>query len=313
MNKPFLILLLFIKLFAFSQNLVPNPSFEDTIYCPTNSGELIATKFWYSPTAGTSDYFNRCSDQNIGIKIPNTGLGYQNTSGNGYTGMQIFFDPYGADWIEYIQVQLIEPLKADYLYNFSFLINLANTSNYAIEKIGAWMTPNSVVSNSTSKLFSSPPTVQNVNGYLKDTLNWMTVSGQFIANGVERYLTIGSYSDTINLDTISIDSGNGSIISYYYIDSIALTEITPKIDIPNIFTPNNDGANDICTYKQIEGVMDFNISVLNRWGNLVYYDENNFLWDGTDRNGKLLSAGTYYYILNYNHSMIKKGFIQLIR
>jgi hypothetical protein len=103
---------------AFTQNLVPNPSFEDTVYCPNNSGQLTATKFWYSPTAGTSDYFNRCSDQINGLQIPYTGLGYQNTLGNSYAGMQIFFDPFGSDWIEYIQVQLNEPLKPYCLYNF---------------------------------------------------------------------------------------------------------------------------------------------------------------------------------------------------
>jgi hypothetical protein len=33
-----------------AQNLVPNPSFEDTIHCPTDYGYITQAKEWFNPT-----------------------------------------------------------------------------------------------------------------------------------------------------------------------------------------------------------------------------------------------------------------------
>ena len=69
-------------------------------------------------------------------------------------------------------------------------------------------------------------------------------------------------------------------------------------DLPNVFTPDNDGINDIykpLPYKFVEKI-DF--KVFNRWGNLVFETSDPEInWDGTDiSTGKKLSNGIYYYI-----------------
>lgn len=68
--------------------------------------------------------------------------------------------------------------------------------------------------------------------------------------------------------------------------------------VPNAFTPNNDGTNDVF---QVFG-KDFNkfeIQVLNRWGEVVYYSENKEeTWDGTYR-GKSLPTDIYVCIIKY--------------
>ena len=55
-------------------NIVPNPSFDDTIYCPTGNSQMDAVLDWDkpltgSPTTGTSDYFNVCNYNSI---LPNS-------------------------------------------------------------------------------------------------------------------------------------------------------------------------------------------------------------------------------------------------
>ncbi len=61
--------------------------------------------------------------------------------------------------------------------------------------------------------------------------------------------------------------------------------------IPNVFTPNGDGRNDVFEIVGIEGFDRIEIKVVNRWGNEVYRNDNyRNNWDGQG-----LSEGTYYY------------------
>jgi len=68
--------------------------------------------------------------------------------------------------------------------------------------------------------------------------------------------------------------------------------ITPELEIPNAFTPNNDGTNDVFEIKGIEYYPDNHFEVLNRWGNLVYkmhgYQNT---WDGSSNQGIRFNEG----------------------
>ena len=73
------------------------------------------------------------------------------------------------------------------------------------------------------------------------------------------------------------------------------------IIIYNVITPDGNGKNDVWEIKNIHLYPDCDISVFNRWGQLVYsvakgYDNS---WDGTF-NGQLLNSGNYYYVVNLN-------------
>ena len=62
-----------------------------------------------------------------------------------------------------------------------------------------------------------------------------------------------------------------------------------SLNIPNVFTPNNDGTND--TYKLFGKDLDFvNYQIYSRWGELVFKGNSiNATWDGTFRNQALES------------------------
>jgi gliding motility-associated-like protein len=72
-------------------------------------------------------------------------------------------------------------------------------------------------------------------------------------------------------------------------------------EIPNIFTPNGDGTNDI--YK-LAGKNDpcydvMQINIYNRWGQLVFNSiDPNFEWDGKTESGKLCKPGAYLVIMD---------------
>ncbi len=91
-------------------------------------------------------------------------------------------------------------------------------------------------------------------------------------------------------------------------------------DLPNIFTPNGDGVNDLYhpyPYKFVEKV---DMKIYNRWGNLVFQTEDSDLnWDGKNiQTQQLVSDGVYYYICDvYEYrltgleSRVISGFIHI--
>jgi gliding motility-associated-like protein len=88
------------------------------------------------------------------------------------------------------------------------------------------------------------------------------------------------------------------------------------IYIPNIFTPNGDGINDVFLVNA-NAVKDFYMVIFNRWGEKVFEANSiNAGWNGT-RNGKELEVGVYVYhvtltFLNYTQEK-RKGSITLAR
>lgn len=69
-----------------------------------------------------------------------------------------------------------------------------------------------------------------------------------------------------------------------------------QLIIPNVFTPNGDQANDIF-FITSNGLTEYNLTIVNRWGNTVFETEDpNEGWDGTS-GGELCADGTYFYIL----------------
>ncbi len=84
-------------------------------------------------------------------------------------------------------------------------------------------------------------------------------------------------------------------------------------DIMNLFTPNDDGINDLWELPEMEswGVCD--VKIYNRWGKLVYSKENyNNTWDGTS-NGAGLPEGAYYYIIKTENTGDITGTVNLVR
>lgn len=83
--------------------------------------------------------------------------------------------------------------------------------------------------------------------------------------------------------------------------SIPIQRATYSYNVPNVFSPNGDGVNDLFYLKKdaYDRCYDaLNIRVYNRWGQLVYESEDaKFEWDGNDESGNPLSAGSYFVIL----------------
>ena len=92
--------------------------------------------------------------------------------------------------------------------------------------------------------------------------------------------------------------------------------IGPEIYVPNAFTPNNDGLNDVFIVKG-DNVATVHMLIFDRWGEKVFESENaDFNWDGTYR-GKELNSGVFVYYLKAtcfsNNEIIRKGNITIVK
>ena len=86
----------------------------------------------------------------------------------------------------------------------------------------------------------------------------------------------------------------------------------PMLEIPNVFTPNNDGFNDYFQVKY-DGVQTYNLEIYDRYGKIVFSTNSpTKYWDGT-YNGKPVPEGTYFYIVKIGEDGFYKGSVSVVR
>jgi gliding motility-associated-like protein len=108
---------------------------------------------------------------------------------------------------------------------------------------------------------------------------------------------------TVGIYILTVTDAQGCVIS----DTIELTQ-PYALELPTIFTPNQDGENDVFDIHGIEAYPDNELTVVNRWGNVVYTEENyHNTWTGTHNNGEELPDGVYFVILKINGGEIERN------
>lgn len=133
------------------------------------------------------------------------------------------------------------------------------------------------------------------------------------------YYGIGSVSDNVleiiregNLTITASQEGNNN---WNPANSVSESIITyPAFDnIMSLFTPNNDGVNDVWYIPDIEDYGRVAVLIYNRFGKKVYQSDSYLNdWDGT-WNGEQLPSATYYYIISSQNRGTLKGVVNIVR
>ena len=86
-------------------------------------------------------------------------------------------------------------------------------------------------------------------------------------------------------------------------------EVIPALLIPDGISPNGDGKNETWMLVFKEDFPDMEVSVYNRWGELLFYDNKGYLieWDGKF-NGEELPVGSYYYVIDVHNEFYPEPF-----
>jgi gliding motility-associated-like protein len=108
-------------------------------------------------------------------------------------------------------------------------------------------------------------------------------------------------------------------LGHLLLDNLVLEELDElpldagELVIPNVFTPNGDGVNDLLVIRGLR--KGSSLHVYDRWGQEVYVsDDYTQDWEGRDPAGEALPEGTYWYVLLPSHlPRAYKGYIYLKR
>lgn len=232
-----------------SQNMVVNSTFEGKC---VHSGyaQIGKANGWSDANGGTVDLFDKekAKCKNSPNAVPQNYMGYQ-ASGDGqnYAGIVAYYDDGTAfdsssainlgeqgykRYTEYLQGELREPMVAGAVYQVSFRVSLADKSGRAVSCLGALLTSQKVEQKNNSFLNLTPQFISH--RVITDSVNWVTLSGSYIASGGEKFLTIGCFKDEqFEVVTVVPEDKNDSRKAYYYLSEVSVTPyggLTPSLD-----------------------------------------------------------------------------------
>jgi len=126
------------------------------------------------------------------------------------------------------------------------------------------------------------------------------------------YDSTGIYDVTL---FVSNAFGADTIMMNNYIVVDSCLEIPVSFTIPNVFSPNNDGNNDVFSIEST-GVTNLDMQIYNRWGMLMFETSDiNATWNGRTSSGAICPEGTYFYIIKITTDKTEtfKGTLTLLR
>lgn len=295
-------------------NLVPNPEFEEYEDCPSEHGNIESTSDWFRVNPdGSPDYFNRCINLSGGTfptpDVPSNGFGYQDAkSGDGYAGIFV----YGYDTREYIQVRLDSPLEIGETYLLSMYVSVGDVK-WGISELGMYLSDEPTEGTGWYFLLDVEPQVKNdPNTILSDTAGWTLISGIYVAEGGEEYLTIGNFvSDSLTY----VEEINGDPLyrnqSYLYIEDVSVIKLnnvsTTDLDQKQVSiypNPSRDyvtiKSGNSSSFNEQFDVFDINGKLVSSY--IMSNDGNGFRVDISD-----LTTGVYIYKTSINNKEIISG------
>ncbi len=193
---------------------------------------------------------------------------------------------------------------------------------------------NPFVSTSTAGVYTLTYTDLACNSSVDMEINfppyvWADLQDTILCQGVEYLLQVANEPSVNQWDWTDGSSGDAILVTepgVYEVEvsndchsATASAVIGYKLcDIvaPNIISMSSQVGNDIWFVKA-DGLETFNCRITNRWGNLIYeYSDPLGGWDGTS-NGKPVSEGTYFYIIDATieggEQLQKHGFIEVVQ
>ncbi len=161
---------------------------------------------------------------------------------------------------------------------------------------------------------SAPLHVQMINASSTNTVgvNWNfgDGSGSTDNNPLHTFNNPGVYTITL-----TAQSTEGCFDTYTL--TVTILSENSSIEVPNVFTPNNDRVNDYFSIRT-EGISEFHLSIFDRWGKLVVESTDPAKsWDGKNTAGIDATDGTYFYVIlakgTDNKEYNQKGTVNLFR
>ena len=215
-------------------NYVRNGSFEQYSSCPTDWDQIKKARYWQPIDSTDNDplcspeYCNICAVATQ-VAVPLT-FHYQHypRTGGGMVQTEAYFDNGYPELYkrDYTQGKLYKHLTTGRSYCVTFYITLAQLSQYAVNKMGAYLDDGSIDAGKDSAGCAAPQTAYipqvYTNTIINDTTNWVKIQGNITATGTERFITIGNFFDAAHTDTIGLQPITANNFSWYLLDDVSV-------------------------------------------------------------------------------------------
>lgn len=227
-----------IGISGLSQNLVPNPSFEEFTTCPSLLNQTILATGW-GPFRDTPDFFHSCSNNNV-VGVPVNFVGMQvPATGQGYFGSILWCNS-AENSREHFGTELITPLIPGEPVFVSFKVSTTTAGNSANMRYSA---------SGAGLFFSTVPYFQDgplslpdhaavvLDTIIADTTNWHIVSGVYVPDSAYRFVVLGGFfSDSLLTSTVINPNGTYDC-AYSYFDDICVSTSAGDCLIPDGIHP----------------------------------------------------------------------------
>lgn len=163
-------------------------------------------------------------------------------SGEGYAGIRTWISTdifvAGKNYREYLAVQLTDTLVAGETYFLSFQVSMGDNARYISDDLGMYLSKDTIVSDT---LLTFTPQLANPEGnFLTNIDEWEEISGQFVAEGGERFLVIGNFK--VDEETTLIPRASSDSLfqtTYFYIDDVRVEPCKAKFPETLIFASDS--------------------------------------------------------------------------
>ena len=305
-----------------------NPGFEFSSGLPSAPGMWHLLPGWNNAQSAlsTPDFFHQ--NGTLGGDLPETPIALvQPFEGSGIAGLTAI-KRNGAGMPlsrEYLVQAFDAPLTVGQHYELSFAITNGervptSLSGLAVNGIGVAMSVTQPLQFGDGVLDLSPVFQFP---YARYDEEWERVTMTFLAEEPHAFMTLGVFLPDAALEA-EIRSGDNPSLAYYFFDAFSLEPVPPpgnpepafdavkgeveKPDageagfgmlVPNAFSPNGDGLNDLFE-PQVGEVMPVSFSIYSRWGErIAELNPGEPSWDGKDAQGNMLSPGVYIWMLEW--------------
>ncbi|TSA51114.1 MAG: hypothetical protein D4R43_01280 [Sphingobacteriales bacterium] len=205
-HKHQLVVLVFFFTQAHGQNLIPNGSFESTIYSISPKDYMLPVYY----EVGWGDYSSA---------LIYSGDSF-NYDGCIYTEVTVY-SPQGKDYRTYIENKLTKPLQRGESCYFKMMIRAKG--KYITNRIGVLFSNDSINTKEYQVINKQPYIEYLLDKKLKNKKRWLLFEGNFIARGGEQFVIIGNFYDDKNTKIkIRSSSKNKFGQSYWSIDACEL-------------------------------------------------------------------------------------------
>jgi len=196
-----LLWLSFFPASVMAQNLVPNGDFEEYDQCPTWSNQFNGYVSDWSIPFGVNNYYNACGHTNT-INFPSR----NNSRGNAT------FITYRRNSNEnprtYLRNQLTRPLQRGEIVYISYWIYDWGGRSFYTEDFSIYFSDTLVTRQleDGKKWIDLPAQVNWTGGIIRDTGVYVPITGCFVAEGGEEYITLGNFKhpDSMRLDSMHV-------------------------------------------------------------------------------------------------------------